>query len=177
MKRGFLCILVLAYIGSTGIPWAKADSLPPSQLVFLQNPTDTSPFVIIFPAVQVAVEDASGKVVTSATDDIVLSLAVPSAATLAGATVQPTVNGIATFLGLALDTPGSYELTASSFLLGLPSSISRPFIVSVPPVTPVPEPGTAVLLGTGLLGLIGAVQRKCRKKSSAERHAGFYPRS
>jgi hypothetical protein len=87
-----------------------------TQLKFTVQPTSAVLYETISPAVQVAVEDASGNVVTSATNSITLSFGASgnaNDATLRGTVTQNAQNGVATFSNLSLDQVGSnYTLTA-----------------------------------------------------------------
>ena len=74
---------------------------PPVQLAFLQQPTNALTQATISPAVKVAVEDANGNIVSSATNPIKLSLS--GSATGLGGTLSVTPqNGIATFSNLTV---------------------------------------------------------------------------
>lgn len=65
--------------------------------------------------VLVALVDASGNVVTTATDAITLAVGGGRNVTLQGTTTQAAINGIATFADLAIATPGTgYQLEATS---------------------------------------------------------------
>jgi len=86
---------------------------PAAALAFVVAPADTIAGAPI--PVQVAVEDATGNVVTSATPSIGLAFATnPDGGSLAGTTTVPAVAGVATFSDLAVDLPGAYALRASS---------------------------------------------------------------
>jgi outer membrane protein assembly factor BamB len=90
---------------------------PPAKLAFVQGPTSTVAGVTITPAVQVAVEDASGNIVTSDnTDQVSLAIGTnPTGGALTGGSAVTVVSGIATFGGLSINTAGSgYTLTPSS---------------------------------------------------------------
>ena len=82
-------------------------------LTFLVAPTGVANGVAMTPSVQVAVIDADGNTVTTATGTISATIAGGSGATLTNATASIT-NGIATFSALTLTgNPGSYILQFS----------------------------------------------------------------
>ncbi len=99
-------------------------------LRFVTQPTTVGPGYSIEPGVRVAVVDASGAVVTSATASITLALGpgVTSGATLTGGGASTSANGVAAFRGLRLDKRGtSYTLRATAS--GLSPADSRAFDV------------------------------------------------
>jgi hypothetical protein len=103
---------------------------PASKLVFTVQPGNATAGAAITPAVQVAVEDAQGNVVTTATTSITLAIGNnPGSGTLSGTTTVAAVNGLATFSGLSLNTSGAgYTLTASA--TGLTGAASSAFSIS-----------------------------------------------
>jgi uncharacterized repeat protein (TIGR03806 family) len=105
---------------------------PATQLVVLVQPATTTVNHPITPAVQVAIEDANGIVVSNSSANVTLSLATnPSAASLAGTLTAAANAGIATFAGLAINQLGDgYTLSASCS--GLASVVSLPFNVVEP---------------------------------------------
>jgi len=107
----------------------------PTKLVFVVQPSNTVAGKSIAPAVQVAIEDANGNVVSGATNPIVIAIGTnPSAGTLAGTTTSNPALGVATFSNLNINNAGtSYTLTASAS--GLTSVTSTSFNVTTP-VTP-----------------------------------------
>ena len=83
----------------------------PSQLVFQQQPSDTTAGAAISPAVKVHVADSFGNNVPGAT----VRLSLNGGGTLSGTTSQSTdAGGVATFAGLNANLVGSKTLTASS---------------------------------------------------------------
>ena len=103
---------------------------PASQLAFAVQPANASIGGVLTPAVQVAVEDSTGAVVTSATNAVTLILrANPGEATLGGTLTQNAVNGIATFPDLTLNQVATgYTLNASS--PSLTSAVSSAFNIT-----------------------------------------------
>ena len=103
----------------------------PSKLVLTQQPTDVQAMQPIGPAVEVAVQDAYGNLVSNATNSVTLALETnPWGATLSGGAAQPAVNGVATFGDLRADRPGpGYTLRATGD--ALEAATSDPFAVSV----------------------------------------------
>ena len=99
----------------------------PSQLAFVQGPSNASAGSAIGPTVTVAVEDANGNVETGDhTTTVSLGIGTnPSGATLTGGTAVPVASGIATFAGLSIDKVGTgYTLTASSSPIYSPATSS-----------------------------------------------------
>lgn len=109
-----------------------------SRLVFSVQPPTTAAGATLTPAVQVAVHDASGNVVTGTTTVITVAIGTnPGGATLAGTTQRNAVNGVATFTDLSLEKVGTgYTLTAAAS--GITGATSAAFAVT---------PGAPVRLG------------------------------
>ncbi|HEV8122979.1 MAG TPA: Ig-like domain repeat protein [Gemmatimonadales bacterium] len=103
-----------------------------NQLVFVQQPSNSVAGSSIAPPVQVAVEDALGNILTTATTSITLAIGnnPPGNGVLTGGGPVSAVNGIATFSTLKIDKPGTgYTLTANGG--GLPTRTSASFDISV----------------------------------------------
>ena len=98
------------------------------KLAFSQQPSDALTTDVISPAVTVTVEDANGKIVTSASNPVTLALV--SGAGLAGTLTIAPVNGVATFSDLTASTAGTYTLSATS--AGLVAASSASFNIHAP---------------------------------------------
>src|SRR5437660_1744684 len=98
-----------------------------AKLVFTVQPSNTAAGAAITPAMQVAVQDAQGNIVTTATTSITLAIGTnPASGTLAGTKIVAAVNGVATFSTLSLNMVGTgYTLTATA--TGLTSATSSAF--------------------------------------------------
>ena len=107
-----------------------------ARLAFAVQPSSVVAGAAITPAVQVAVQDAQGRTVTSSTASITMSITSgtgTSGAVLGGTLTRAAVNGVATFSDLTLDKDGTaYTLTATA--TGLTSTASTAFSVN-PPAT------------------------------------------
>jgi len=88
----------------------------PAALAFTVQPTNAVSTAAIAPAVQVAVRDALGNVVTSSTASIQLTLA-GGTGILSGAVTVSAVAGVASFPTLSIDKVGTYTLNAAAGLL------------------------------------------------------------
>ncbi len=109
----------------------------PTQVAFVVQPVDTNINQTITPPVQVVIQDFQGTTVSTATNDVTLTLSTnPGGANLNGTLTVTAVNGVAVFNNLNLDAAGTgYQLTAAS--AGLTSAVSSTFnILAVvgPPV-------------------------------------------
>src|SRR5947199_4592157 len=102
-----------------------------AKLVFTVQPSNAAAGGAITPAMQVAVQDAQGNTVMTATTSITLAIGTnPASGTLSGTTIVAAVNGVATFSTLSLNTAGSgYTLTASA--TGLTGATSTAFSISL----------------------------------------------
>ncbi len=89
---------------------------PPTRVVITTQPTNETVGDALSPSVVVAVQDASGNVVTGSTATVTLAISTnPGSGTLSGSASVAAVNGIATFPNLSINKPGTgYRLTASS---------------------------------------------------------------
>jgi len=88
----------------------------PAKLVFTVQPSTVSAGTNISPAVQVAIQDAHGNTVPTATDSVALAIGTnPGSATLGGTVKVKAVAGVATFSAIQVSTAGiGYTLVASS---------------------------------------------------------------
>ncbi len=103
-----------------------------SQLVFLQQPSNTVAGAAITPAVSVAVRDASGNTVTSFSGTLTVSLGAgsPAGSVLAGTTSVTLASGVGTFSDLSIAQAGTgYSLQAT--VSGLSPVLSTPFAIQV----------------------------------------------
>src|SRR5256885_943856 len=103
-----------------------------AKLVFTVQPSNTAAGAAITPAVQVAVQDAQGNPVTTATTSITVAIGTnPASGILSGTTTVAAVNGVATFSAWSLNTVGTgYTLTAAA--TGLTGATSSAFNVVAP---------------------------------------------
>jgi len=104
---------------------------PATQLGFVMEPAAiVKEGATMSPPVQVAVQDAFGSTVPSATHAVSVALGVnPSGGTLEGTTTVQAVNGVATFADLRVSGPGS-GYTLGALAAGLTSAASTAFTVS-----------------------------------------------
>lgn len=89
----------------------------PAKLAFLTvQPASTIARTTISPAVRVAVQDAAGETITTATNSITMAIGTNAAGgTLSGSTTVAAIDGVATFSNLSIDNVGSgYTLSATS---------------------------------------------------------------
>ncbi|HET9385213.1 MAG TPA: hypothetical protein VFO67_08705 [Gemmatimonadales bacterium] len=101
----------------------------PTKLAFTLQPTNSIAGMAVAPALQVAIQDESGRTVSSATMTVTIALGSnPGAGALTGTTSVNAVGGIATFGSISIDkaAPG-YTLVASAG--GLSAATSAPFTV------------------------------------------------
>jgi hypothetical protein len=101
----------------------------PSQLAFVQQPSNSTAGTAINPAVTVAVEDKFGNVVSADNSMVTITIHTGSGGFDSSSTLQAAaINGVATFSNLVLDKAASYTLSATDGLL--PSTNSASFTVS-----------------------------------------------
>lgn len=116
---------------SSGLPsvpfTATAQAGTAAKLAFSQVPVTTNAGATITPAVRVAIQDAGGNTVASATGAVTMAIGTnPGGGNLSGTTTVNAVNGVATFSTLAIDKAGTgYTLDASA--AGLASTTSPAF--------------------------------------------------
>ena len=101
----------------------------PTKLAFTAQPAISVIGKTPMPAVKVAVQDATGVTITTATNNITLAIGTnPAGGSLTGTFTVAAVNGVATFTDLSIDGPGvGYTLSATS--LNLTGATSTQFSV------------------------------------------------
>ena len=116
--------------GATADATVSVSAGPPTRLAFVIQPTNAVAGQSISPFVQIAIQDNSGNIVTSANDPVTISISNNSGgSTLSGTLTQNAVGGIATFNDLSLNRSGTgYTLAATSG--SLTSSTSGAFDIT-----------------------------------------------
>ena len=122
-----------------------------AKLAFIQHPSSTVAGQAISPAVTVQVQDASGNIVTTATDAVTIAiLNNPGGATLSGTKTVNASSGVASFGDLSLDKAATgYTLNATGS--GLAAATSNSFNVIAPlptSVTLTPSPAQMFVRGS-----------------------------
>ncbi|NCO90852.1 MAG: M6 family metalloprotease domain-containing protein, partial [Armatimonadetes bacterium] len=113
----------------------------------VQPPVSAAAGVALTPALQVSVLDAQGNVVTSATNQLALSLT-QGTGTLSGTKAAAAANGVATFADLSLNLAGAdKQLTAST--AGLTSAMSSVFAIVAGALAKVEVTPAAATLSAG----------------------------
>ena len=115
---------------ATSVAFNVVGAGAPTQLAFAVQPSATTASSVVSPAVQVAIRDAAGNVVTSASGTVTIAIGTnPGGGTLAGTVSAAAINGVATFNNLSISTAGvGYTLTATS--TGLTSATSVAFDIT-----------------------------------------------
>jgi len=126
-KQWLACAVGLAVVACTD---AIAPPPPPVKVAFTVQPSNATAGVAIDPVVTVAIQDASGDLVPSATNVVTVTIGTnPGSGTLAGTASVTAVNGVATFSNLRIDRAGTgYTLTASAD--GLTGATSTAFAIT-----------------------------------------------
>src|SRR5437588_726109 len=133
--RNQLCLagVLLCGVALGGCSGSTSGPVQPTatKLVFTVQPSNAGAGAVNTPAVQVAVQDAQGNTVTTASRRITgASGTNPASGTLAGTKTVAAVNGVAAFANLSMNTPGTgYTLTASA--TGLTGATSSAFNIAV----------------------------------------------
>src|SRR6266550_3469245 len=129
----FLAGVVLCGVALGGCSGSTSGPVQPTatKLVFTVQPSNAVAGAANSPATQVAVQDAQGNTVTTATISITLAIGTnPASGTLAGTKTVAAVNGVATFSTLSLNVVGTgYTLTAAA--TGLTGATSTAFNIGV----------------------------------------------
>ena len=115
-----------------------------SKLAFTQQPTITAAGTVIDPAtgIQVAVEDASGNIITSDSSGVTVTLSSGTFSSGNNSVTVAATGGIATFSNLTIDTLGTCTLTAGDGSLTAATSSSfiirpsAPAVVSINRLNP-----------------------------------------
>src|SRR5213080_624194 len=132
--RNQLCLagVVLCGVALGGCSGSTSGPVQPTatKLVFTVQPSNAAAGAVNTPAVQVAVQDAQGNTVTTATTSITLAIGTnPASGTLAGTKTVAAASGVATFSTLSLNLVGTgYTLTATA--TGLTGATSSAFNIS-----------------------------------------------
>ena len=108
----------------TSIACHETTAPVPAKLAFIVQPPASITSQQVFPATLVAIQDADGNTIGTATNTVTLSIAnAPQGANLFGTVSVAAVNGVATFSNLSIDRAASYTLSATSPNLSSATSV------------------------------------------------------
>jgi hypothetical protein len=128
--------------------------VPPPKLVFLMEPANTTAGTILTPAPAVAFEDASGRVIATASGPVTLQLGSnPGGGTLSGLTTVSAGNGVATFPGLTINNAGT-GYTLAEVSAGVPRTASTPFNVAAPLAISITLASSSIYTGSAATGTL-----------------------
>jgi hypothetical protein len=124
----------------------------PTQLAFVQQPSNATGGAAITPPVTVQVRDVNGNLVPTATNAVTVAIGTnPGGGSLGGTKTVNAVAGVATFAGLTIDKAGAgYTLAASSG--GLSGATSAAFTIAAGAATQLAfttEPPASTSAGAG----------------------------
>jgi len=115
--------------GNTTIYELTPQAIVGNKTVFIEQPSQVLVGATMSAPITVAIEDANGNVDTTATPNVTLDIASgPTGGSLGGTISVTSVNGLATFSDITLDTPGSYTLATSDGTFA--PATSATFVVS-----------------------------------------------
>jgi hypothetical protein len=114
--------------GQVGVFTNQGDAAAASKLVFSQGPSSITAGNSFTPTLIVDVENSSGSILTTGSSQITLSVNGPG--TLGGVVTAESVNGVATFSGVSLNTAGLYTMTATDETFDITPAVSSNFTVS-----------------------------------------------
>ncbi len=108
---------------------SSTEPLPASELSFVVQPSSTAVGTPITPAMQLSLVDSNGELVSGATATITLTISPNMAGAMIGGTVtRTTVDGIATFDDITVNSQGAgFTLIAAAN--GFPPKVSNSFNV------------------------------------------------
>jgi hypothetical protein len=135
MRPATLLMIGAAVLSATGCPSptfrdtvAIGGGTGARVLAFVVEPSNAAAGAIIAPAIQVAVEDSTGTVDSTATGGVTVALTSSGGATLSGTTTVTLAAGISVFSDLNVNLAGTYTLTATSS--GRSSATSTAFTIN-----------------------------------------------
>ncbi|MGH6691046.1 MAG: beta strand repeat-containing protein, partial [Gammaproteobacteria bacterium] len=148
---------VSATINGTAVTQQAGVTVTPAaaaQLFVQQQPTTAVAGVAIAPAPAVQIHDAFGNLVTTATNQVTMTLNPhASGGTLAGTAAVMAAGGVATFANLSVDRTGTgYTLVASATLSGSPVSLTTAAF----DITPAAATTIALVSGSGQTDTVAA---------------------
>ena len=133
-RGGFWVGVVLCGVALGGCSGSTSGPVQPTgaKLAFTVQPSNAVAGAASTPAVRVAVQDAQGNTVTTATTSITVAIGTnPASGTLSGTTTVAAVNGVATFANVSINNPGTgYTFTASATTLT--GATSNSFNITAP---------------------------------------------
>ncbi len=131
------CLTLLVAVPTLGLIFslvackeAAGPAAVPTQLSFLGGPTNAIAGAALTPGVRVAILDAQGNTVTTATTSVTLAIGTNSAGgSLSGTVTESALDGVATFSNLSINKADTgYTLSASS--AGVSGATSTAFSVT-----------------------------------------------